>query len=347
MSSDVTLGSMVGDPSAAQRKKKAAVKLYMGAFGQAARVFGQVELYYNKTGEPLRRAIYYRNICEDAYYFGQMCGAQTSFLELEARLYDLEKEDYRAKAYEDPLPYVTNLTHVCHLYLDKVYERDWFMRSPGAEDFSGIYSAMVPTAISTGLMVRSMVTDGFETEGISRFFKEPALGWNLSTVCAQWIRCQDNFMYNPISEMLWLTLLPVLVARAGMAPYPALSIGGCFSFNTFIHRASFEEKMVYLSGVLLRAGKRAKKKFIVSAERVDRWEQQLQSQGFRSKFSAGLLPWLTVRRRFRVVDVVRYLGCPRATAARLVANLVKCDIIGYDMPGTRNKIYRTSRLFEL
>ena len=347
MSTATILGSLVPNAGAIEKRKVAKLKLYMGAFEQAARVFGQVELYYNGCSPAMQKALYLRNMIDDAYHFGQAVGSLSSYTDLEARVYDLEKDDFRAKPHENSIPYSTENTHMSHLYLQARYNRNWFVRSPIPSDLSSMYDLLSQSAVDNGLMVKTAVNPGFTEDTVKKFFIEPALGWNLSTVCATWIRFQEKFLHAPLSEMIWLTMLPILVAKSGMAPYPALSIASCFSFHTYIHRASFEEKMVYLAGVLLRSAKRSRKMFTAGGQKVMDWESIMRSSGVKAGAVFDVLPWLTVRKRFRTVDVMGYCGCTRATASRVVDTLIKHNIIGYDIVGERNRIYHTQNVYDL
>ena len=347
MAHDPLMAGLVPRKKVVSQKEQAALKLSMGAFEKAAHLFGQVTLYYNTSSEMLKKSLYYRHMCEDAYYFGRMVKAQTSFTEIEARLYDLEKEDYRAKPHEDPAPHSTQLTHVAHLYMAARYARNWYRREPQPSEFAGLYDVMVPLAVNQGIMTRESIIDGFKSKNVEKFFQAPALGWNLATACSNWIRHQDKFLYNPISEMVWLTMLPALVAKTGMVPYPALSFGGSFSFETYIHRPSFEEKMLYLAGVLERTALKSREKVTKSAMRVEGWTHILKDKRVKSKQIYEMLPWLTVRERFLVRDVELLLDAPRATAARMVDTLVKANIVGFEVRHNRNKIYHTQRLSSL
>jgi len=312
-----------------------------GAFEPASRHMAVLAYVWNITPPGLKRAIYFETLILDALHLTTFAGAGTERDEIEARLFDLDRRRYKARkdySVDKLMGVSTKRTHLPHLYLEGRFTRDWLDRSPLPSDMASLYIMLIERGAEDGLWLYDADSRISDTT-FQMLFEKAAECRTLARVAQLWISAVAMFDKDPLQQLVSYGLLPVLVAKAGLSPLPPLSVADSFSPKTYANRASFEEKMVYVAGVLERSAAKAQSRLMRCHHQVETWSTVLAEQGYGAGKMQEVLPWLCFRQRIRAKDLVDLVGVSRMQAGRLIERLMSADIIKPADSHKRNRSY--------
>ena len=323
----------------ARARNKALRQLQDGAFERPASCLAELRMAWHGLDENFQRAISARALLDDTSAFSRVLGENTTFDELERRLYELPPEVFRVRTTDarERANYSTKDTQLAQIYLECRYRRSWTKQAPSLSAVQQFYTGLHEIAVKSGVWspktssrpeILSLIGDQFMALDNSP---------TLTAICRGWLELLPASQENVLTQFLWFTLMPVLLMRAGYVSLGAISFGRGFSYLTLYNEASLEARLVYLAGALSRSAKDGIDRIRAVEGQISRWQEKLQASPKGVCHDA--LPWLLTRGRIRAVDLTRQLGCHRSHSQRAIDYLVRHDILECVTEQKRNKVY--------
>jgi|GEM_PF-5809182 len=336
------LAGLVPDRDKEKRVIDARNRLRYGVFEQAARNFAVLGYVWNITPSSMRKAVHHECLIQDALHLTTFAGTVTERDEIESRLFHLQRQRYATKkgdTLSQSIGASTKDTHLAHLYLDARFTRDWLERSPLPSDMSGLYHTLQDRGAELGLWL-PRDADRITDQMMGVILDKAKACDTLARVGQLWLSTLALLDKDELEQITAYTLLSVLISKANLSPLPPLSLGGCFSPKTLANRPSFEEKMVYVAGVMNRMGAQAQGRLMLCHHKVEEWSKKLSSQAYVAGHLQTALPWLCFRERIRSTDITHFTGCSRMQANRIIGHLVDRGVVQPIDNRRRNRVFR-------
>lgn len=339
MSLDMAFAQEERELQRVRARKKALRQLQDGAFESPAASLAELRLLWQGLDENFQRAISARTLLDDTFSFSRILGENTTYDELERRLYDLPPEVFRVRAADarERINYSTKDTQLAQAYLESRYRRSWMKQSPSLSAVQQFYAGLHDISVSIGVLSPRVSSQPEILSLLSDQFMALDNAPTLTSICRSWLELLPASQENVLTQLLWFTLMPVLLMRSGYVSFGAISFGRGFSYLTLYNEPSPEARLVYLAGALSRAARDGATRIRAVESQITKWRDKLR--GSPKGVCHDALPWLITRGRIRAVDLTRQLGCHRSHSQRAIDYLVRQNILTCVTDQKRNKIY--------
>lgn len=339
MSSPSPFEAEMRDIQRAKARKLALENLRGGCFELPAAKLTELRIRLSLHPGGFTRAVYDRTLLDDTFEFARMVDHSTTFDELERRLYDLPPDLFRVKG-NNPLDrahYSTKDTHLPQIYLECRHRRSWEINPPSPADLGQFYLAMRNIGVSSGAVSPNVTEYPDIIDELTQAYDFGVTSPTLTEVSRRWIGLSDVAQENRLTQLVWFTSLPALLAHTGLLPFGALSFGKGFSYLSFYNEPSIEARLVYMAGALVRSANDCLDRVHYMDKQIRVWSDKLTP--INKGVPIDALPWLLTRVRFRVSDLTQAMGCHRSHSHRAVDALVAAGVIQPVTDQKRNKIY--------